>query len=155
METTHNEHRLGILLVILALLVVVGFRMFSPHRIGLFTSKHERDLRSRLEGIKPPAGVRLARINVHHDRGDVWEGTVIHMAQLGLGDKKSYYIAEFARNGFVYRADEARKASVYRFCSPDCGAELIPLTMRSEEPSGTDGLSSLYLISMTWKDPKC
>src|SRR5262249_21139119 len=100
---------------------------------------------------KPPPGAQLLGISVHHDRDDAWEGTAVHTAS---ADAKSYYIKEFARNGFIYKTGAEQTSSRDRFCSPDYGAELIPLT-RSNGAPGSDGLPSLYLISMTWKDKKC
>jgi hypothetical protein len=154
MDRAWKQLRIGILAAILALLVVVAFMMYLPRGIALTLSKREREIKGKLEAIKPPPGARLLRISVHHDRDDVWEGTAVHTVSAGFEDAKSYYIKELARNGFIYKTGAEQKSSRDRFCSPDYGAELIPL-MRSDGALSSDGLPSLYLISMNWKDTKC
>ena len=156
MDRAWKQFRIGILAAILALLVVVAFRMYLPPGWTDFTfSKHAREIRSKLEAIKPPPGARLLRVSVHHERDDAWEGTAVHAASAGAEDAKSYYMKEFARNGFIYQTGAEQKSLRNRFCSPDYGAELIPLKMGADATASSDGQLSLYLISMTWKDPKC
>jgi len=156
MDRSWKHLRVGMLAVIIVLLAAVAFRMYLPPGWTAFTfSKHAREIRSKLEAIKPPPGARLLRISVHHDRDDAWEGTAVHAAGAGLEDAKSYYVKEFARNGFMYKAGAGQEFLRDRFCSPDYGAELIPLKTRADAAASSDGQLSLYLISMTWKDPKC
>jgi len=147
MDRVWKQYRIGILVLLLVLLAAVAFRMYLPPGSTLTLSKHEREIRSKLEAINPPPGARLLRITVHHDQHEVWEGTAVHTVSAGMEDAESYYIKEFARNGFTYKTVAEQKPSRDRFCSPDYGAELIPLT-RAEG-------ASLYLISMTWKDATC
>lgn len=127
MDPVRKQRRSGILIVIAVLVVVCAFWLVVvPHSKPYLAYKEERQLKERLQAIKPPAGAAVLTINTINV-GDMRFAIGNYLTESTTEAVREHYMQEFARHAFIFKGENNTKESQtsLNFCNSGYVAELV------------------------------
>jgi hypothetical protein len=145
MDYQRKQRRIGVLIVILCLLIVVLWRMYSPTALQAYRyHREEAILRHVMQEIHPPPETATVGVQAMRTEGHVVLISIYSSPSNGES-VKSHYIQEFARHGYTYqKADGASMTA--NFCAPGYRASLNRV-----DPTGPQ----FYFISINVNSNPC
>jgi hypothetical protein len=125
MDFQRRQQRIGILTVILCLLVVVVWRMYSPDMKTYRMGKREAKLKQAMLAVNPPSQAKVISIQTYHLNEHLW-GIGLYSYDSDFDKVQDYYVQEFGRHGFTYGGEKNRQSSsrAYQFCATEYNAIL-------------------------------
>jgi hypothetical protein len=144
MDYRRKQRRIGVLSVVLSLLLVVAWRLYSPNLLQAY--KYRRDearLRQELQAIQLPPETENVNVQVVHVKSQTFLLSAYH-EQSDPESIKSHYMREFARLGFTYHGE---KKGALQFCTAECRAEVNLATLERGEHN--------YFISLSRNGLPC
>jgi hypothetical protein len=142
MDFQRQQQRIGILCVVLCLLIVVVWRMFSPDIEKYRTYKREARLKQVMQEILPPSEARVVSIQTFHLGKYPW-GLGLYSYDSDFDRVKTHYMQEFGRRSFTYKGERDRPGSPasYQFCAQEYNAILTRMNVQ--------------MYSIDWKNTPC
>ena len=142
MDFQRRQQRIGILTVILCLLVVVVWQMYSPDIKTYRMGKREATLKQVMQAINPPPKAKVVSIQTFHLDEHLW-GIGLYSYDSDFDNIQNYYVQEFGQNGFSYGGKKDRQGSspAYQFCAAEYSAILSRMNVN--------------MYSVDWKPTPC
>jgi hypothetical protein len=144
MDYQRKQRRIGILSVVLCLLLVVAWRLYSPTFLQAYRyHRDEERLKQELQAIHLPPETENVNVKAIHIKSHTFLLSAYH-GQSDTESIKAYYMQEFARLGFTYQGENGGRL---RFCTAEYRAEVNLLTIERGGQS--------YFISLSGNDTPC
>jgi hypothetical protein len=144
MDYQRKQRRIGVLSVVLSLLLVVAWRLYSPTVLQAY--KYHRDearLKQEFQAIHLPPETENVNVQVIHVKSHTFLLSAYH-EQSDAESIKTYYMQEFARLGFTYHGEQK---GTLQFCTTEYRVDVNVATLERGEHS--------YFISLSGNDAPC
>lgn len=144
MDYQRKQRRIGILSMVLSVLLVAAWRMYSPTALQAY--RYHRDevrLKQELQAIHLPSETENVNVKAIHVKGHTYLLSAYH-GQSDIESIKAHYMQEFARLGFTYHGE---KEGTLRFCTAEYRADVNVSMVERGEYS--------YFISLSGDDLSC